>query len=267
MVDENSETLGTFFRQVLDERGMGANMLAIASGVAESTIPSLLKQGEDDSAPGPHPLVLRAVCDVLGLDHIRIFQMAGYIPEDYYPTILSPTAEYVAVCFDALSADQQKMIMGLLTSLDKSNSLPFNGEQMALLVKAVADLRKQYPMFRIRKFTAADEVGRIAGKLLRKHPEERYLNSTFKRLTALFEDEPQVSITRERLEEVVNHVHAKVLLNMLLPRKEVPDSLEKLYWLLRPKEIYRSSIETMTEEEQAGCRALWMLLDKSSRSS
>ena len=42
-------------------------------------------------------------------------------------------------------------------------------------MKEVADLRQQHPMFRIRKFTAADEVGRIAGKLLRKDPEEHYL--------------------------------------------------------------------------------------------
>jgi hypothetical protein len=265
MDGEDTSTLGSFLRQVLDERGMSANMLAMASGVAESTIRSLLKQGEDESAPGSHPLVLRAVCDVLELDHIRIFQMAGYIPNDYYPTELSPAAEYVGMCFDALAPGQQTMILGLLTSLDKTNSLPFNGEKMSDLVKAVADLRKRHPMFRIRRFTAADEVGRIAGKLLRKNPEERYINSTVKRLNALFKGEPDVQITREHVEEVVSHVHAKVILNMLLPRKEISDSLEKLYWLLRPKEIYRSSIDTMSDEEQEGCRALWMLLEESTR--
>src|SRR5687768_13211001 len=98
-MDEKNTTLGSFLRLILDDRGMSANMLAMASGVAESTIRSLLKQGEDVRVPGSHPLVLRAVCDVLGLDHVRIFQMADYIPEDYYPTHLTPTAEYVGTLF------------------------------------------------------------------------------------------------------------------------------------------------------------------------
>jgi hypothetical protein len=60
---------------------------------------------------------------------------------------------------------------------------------------------------------------------------------------------------------VIGDVRALVVLNILLPRKEAPTSLEKLYWLLRPHEIYRTGIDTMTEDEQEGCRALWRLLD------
>jgi hypothetical protein len=262
VAEENpQETLGSFLRRVLDERGMSANMLATASGVAESTIRNLLKQGEDSSAPGPHPLVLRAICDILGLDHIRIFQMADYIPADYYPTHLSPTAEYVALCFDSLLPNQQQMFLGLLDSLDRSHSLPFDGQKMTRLLQEVANLRQQQPMFRVRKFTAADEVGRIAGKVLRKNPTEHYLVATLKRLNALFEDSGEGEIPRERVEAVIGDVRALVVLNILLPRKEAPTSLEKLYWLLRPHEIYRTGIDTMTEDEQEGCRALWRLLD------
>lgn len=258
-------SLGKYIRQVLDERNMSGNMLAQASGVSESTVRSLLKQGEDDSAPGPHPLVLRAVCDVLGLDHVRIFQMAGYIPSEYHPTHLSPNAEYVGMCFDALDPLQQQMIMGMLTSLDKTNAFPFHGDQMGDLIRRVASLRENHPMFRTRQFTRADEVGRIAGKALRPDPSEWFLNSTHRRLSQLFEDNPDISITRQRVYEVSEHSNARAILNMLLPRKEIPSALEKLYWLLRPKEFYRRDIDAMSEEEQTGCRALWLLLDEVTR--
>ncbi|MBN1564662.1 MAG: helix-turn-helix transcriptional regulator [Anaerolineae bacterium] len=257
-----TDTLGSFMKQILDERGMSGNMLAQASGVSESTVRSLLKQGEDDSAPGPHPLVLRAVCDVLGLDHVRIFQMAGYIPDDYHPTHLSPDAEYVGLCYDALEPAQQVMIKGMLTSLDKTNAFPFNGDQMGDVIKRVGELRQIHPMFRARKFTAADEVGRVTGKALRPDPSEWFLNSSHRRLVQLFEDDPAVEVTRKRVFEVSEHPSARAILNMLLPRKEIPSALEKLYWLLRPMPFYHRDVEAMTEDERAGCRALWRLLDE-----
>lgn len=253
-------TLGTFMRRILDERNMSGNMLAQAAGVSESTVRSLLKQGEDDSAPGPHPLVLRAVCDVLDLDHVRVFQLANYIPHDYHPTHLSAQAEYVGICFDVMTPDQQAMILGLINSLDRASKFPFNGDQMGDLVQRVADLRQQHPMFRARKFTKGDEVSRITGKALRPDPSEWFLNSTHRRLMQLF-DEYQ-AITRQRVFEVSEHPNARVILNLLLPRKEIPSALEKLYWLLRPREFYRRDVEAMSEEEQAGCRALWQLLDE-----
>ena len=264
MTDE-PQTLGSFMKQILDERGMSGNMLSQASGVSESTVRSLLKQGEDEKAPGPHPLVLRAVCDVLGLDHVRIFQLAGYIPDDYHPTHLSTDAEYVGLCFDALEPAQQTMIKGMLTSLDKTNTFPFNGDHMGDVIKHVAQLRQDFPMFRARKFTAADEVGRVTGKALRPDPSEWFLNSTHRRLAQLFEDESGVEITRQRVFDVSEHPSARAILNMLLPRKEIPSALEKLYWLLRPMAFYHRDVDAMTDEEKAGCRALWTLLDDVAR--
>ncbi|MBI5960621.1 MAG: helix-turn-helix domain-containing protein, partial [Chloroflexi bacterium] len=228
------KSLGSYIRMVLNERGMSANMLAQASGVAESTIRSLLKQGEDLSAPGPHPLVLRAVCDALGLDHIRIFQMAGYIPLEYQPAHLTPSGEYVGVCFDAMTPDQQAMLLGMIASLDRSKQLPLGGKQMAHLVQEVAHLRQQYGLFRFRKAPVLDEIGRIAGNLLRPNLEELYLERTFLRLSALFQGDADMTITRAHIQQVIHHANAAAVVNILLPRKEMYGSLEKLYWLIHP---------------------------------
>jgi len=83
---------------------------------------------------------------------------------------------------------------------------------------------------------------RIAGKALRPDPSEWFLNSTHRRLSQLFEDDPDLTITRQRVYEASEHSNARAILNMLLPRKDIPSALEKLYWLLRPKEFYRRDI-------------------------
>lgn len=258
--DQSPKTLGSYIRMILNERGMSGNMLAAASGVAESTIRSLLKQGEDASAPGPHPLVLRAVCDVLGLDHVRVFQMAGYIPLDYQPAHLSPSGEYVGLCFDAMTPDQQAMLLGLIASLDRSRQLPLSGKRLEQLVQEVARLRQQYSLFRFHKLPVLDEIGRIAGNLLRSNPEDLYLDRIFLRLSALFHADPEPPITRAQIDRVIHHPNAGAVLNILLPRKEMRTSLEKFYWLIHPAGTYRTGIEALSEEDQAACRALWGLL-------
>lgn len=260
-MNKDKTTLGSFLRNILDDRDMSANMLAMASGVAESTIRSLLKQGEDVRVPGSHPLVLRAVCDVLGLDHVRIFQMADYIPEDYYPTHLSPTAEYVGTLFDHLSPDQQTMLLTMLRTVSKGEVV--SGSSVEGLVEQVGELRRKYEMFRIRRLYMGNELERIAEKFF-KNPEMRhdwYIDAVFDRLNGVFQEVDAPLIKRAHIDEVVLRPHVKIVLNMLLPLKELSNSLEKLYWLLHPAGT-RAGIETMTSDQKAGIRDLWLLLDK-----
>ena len=91
----NNPSFGAYLRTILEQRGMSGNQLAKAAGVTEGTIRNLLKQGEDSSVSSPHPLVLRSMSEVLGLDVVRVLQMFDYVPSDYRATPLSPIGEYV----------------------------------------------------------------------------------------------------------------------------------------------------------------------------
>ena len=99
----DSPSFGAYLRTILEQRGMSGNQLAKAAGVTEGTIRNLLKQGEDSSVSNPHPLVLRSISEVLGLDVVQVLQMLDYVPSDYHATPLSPIGEYVGLSFDQLS--------------------------------------------------------------------------------------------------------------------------------------------------------------------
>ncbi len=68
----DKSSFGAYLRTILEQRRMSGNQLAKAAGVTEGTIRNLLKQGEDSSVSSPHPLVLRSISEVLGLDLVRV---------------------------------------------------------------------------------------------------------------------------------------------------------------------------------------------------
>ena len=76
-------TLGELIEKALVKRGISSNKLSELAGVSQGTIHNLLKQGRDSSVPGPHPRVLRSVCEVLDLDQLYVFQLVGYIDPNY----------------------------------------------------------------------------------------------------------------------------------------------------------------------------------------
>src|SRR5258708_11535265 len=112
---EETASLGAFLRSVLHARGMSGSLLAQLAGVSQGTISNLLRCGESDSGDGPRPQVLRAVCEVLGLDQVQVFQIAGYIgSEKKRPVSLSKCGEYVGRVFDNLPGDKQKVLLGTI---------------------------------------------------------------------------------------------------------------------------------------------------------
>jgi transcriptional regulator with XRE-family HTH domain len=252
-------SFGAYLRTLLEQRGMSGNQLAKAAGVTEGTIRNLLKQGEDPSVSSPHPLVLRSVSEVLGLDVVQVLQMLDYVPSDYRATPLSPIGEYVGLSFDQLPPDGQRVLLGVLTTLTGESSL--SPDDINALAQSVRDLRKAYPMFIKRKFDVRDEVGRVVGSFFGMFSDAQLLHTITRRLSELFRNEPESVITEDRVRAAANHPHGRVLLNLLIPRKEIPNSLEKLYWLMFPNDTYGKQEQDISDEQQEGIRALWRILD------
>jgi hypothetical protein len=83
--------------------------------------------------------------------------------------------------------------------------------------------------------------------------------SITRRLAALFKNEP---ITEEQVKAAALDPQGRIILNLLLPRKEIPNPLEKLYWLMFPNDTYGKQEQDISPEQQDGIRALWRILDQ-----
>lgn len=251
-------TLGRYIREVMEIQGMSNSQLAKLVGVTEGTIRNLLKRGEDPSISSANPLVIRSVSEVLQLDLMYVFQLAGFVPENYKPMTYSPIAEYLAMSFDLLPPDQQRVLLGLLTTLQRENTI--SPDELNVLSQVIRELQKAHPMFIERKFNLRDKLGHAVGTFFDLLPEDRAARSIANRLKPLFRNDPDIVITEENVTAAANHPRGKIILRLLLPRKEIQRSIEQLYWLCHPSDTFGQEEETLSPEHQAGIRALWLLL-------
>jgi transcriptional regulator with XRE-family HTH domain len=266
VADDRQETpedlpLHEMIREAMDRRGMSNNALAKASGVVEGTIRNLLREEGNPDATGPKAHVLKQVAEVLELDDLRVFQAAGYIRKDRLESHLSLRAEFLATRFDKLPADKQELLLGMLTSLEKMSGIASPSETVQDVLDEVRKLRKQYPLFNTRRFVLTDRLGRFLGgamgKLTNDTIETICEDAVLERLQVLFRRDLSQPISRDILRRVVSHTSATVALNALLPHKNIPSNIEKLYWLIFPE---NKSLEDLDEDTRNAIEALWRLL-------
>jgi hypothetical protein len=255
--------LSQLIREAMSRQNISGNMLAQAAGVSEGTIRNLLKENTDPDATGPQALVLKAVCSVLGLDEIRVFQAAGFLSPDRLTPHISANAEYLAVRFDRLPPDKQELLMGMVESLEKVSGIETPGSEVREILEAVRLLRQTHPMYQEHRHALTDRLGRFfggaLGKLTNQTVEDLALTSVVEQLQALKSDDPERSVINTDLVfRVVNHPHAAIALNALLPRKNIPSNVEKLFWLIYP------ASEAPDAEKRQAVKALWGLLCASS---
>ncbi len=263
----SEETLGGYVRTVMEQHGLNSNRLAQAAGVTEGTIRNLLKQGDDSNVSSPHPLVLRAVSEALHLDPIRLFQMAGYLGPDEQHTSFSPIAEFVALSFDLLPPEQQKVLLSVLNSLNATNQLTLSPEAMRELNQAVRELRKEFAFFRTPTIALKDQIARAVGKPMGLMPDEGMARGIARRFHDVFNDTTATAFTAEQIMEMVQHPGVSFVLNLLLPRKEIPGALDKLYYLTHPESSFGKPGGELPPEHQAGLKELWRLLERVSSSN
>lgn len=120
MVD-TPNSLGTFVSDLMKKYQHNNVSLAQAAGVSEGVIRNLLKHGNDARAKDPDPRTLRQVADALGVDALKLFRLAGYLPPKANAN--SIRAEYLADVFDGLPREKQDAVLGVLEAMtDKQSS-------------------------------------------------------------------------------------------------------------------------------------------------
>ncbi|GIK64967.1 MAG: hypothetical protein BroJett018_27610 [Chloroflexota bacterium] len=221
MDQANEKTLGGFLRRTLDTQQISNNILAQSTGIAEGTVRNLLRYGIDADAPAPHPHTLRAVAEFLHLNPTHLFRLAGYITDEDVLSHLSPVAEYVGQRFDVLRPDQQKMVLDILGTLEKSNGLPNYGAVILDSIAAGKTLRQ-------RHLTRLEWLDLKISDLLGIRTDQLMLNGIQRRLQDLF---PGEAFTPDDIQKVADHPVAMAIMSVLLPRKDLPRGLDKLFYL------------------------------------
>jgi len=262
-VSQGQATLSQLIREAMSRQNISGNMLAQAAGVSEGTIRNLLRENTDPDATGPQALVLRAVCSVLGLDEIRVFQSAGFLSPDRLTPHISANAEYLAVRFDRLPQDKQELLMGMVESLEKLSGIDSPGSEVREILEAVRQLRQAHPIFQEHRRAITDRLGRFfggaLGKLTNQTVEDLALSSVVDQLRTLYSDDPAyTAIDPDLMLRVANDPQAVIALNALLPRKNIVSNVEKLFWLMYP------ASESPTAENQQAVKDLWEILRRAS---
>jgi len=162
--------------------------------------------------------------------------------------------------FRSLPEDKRRLLWEMLESFERASGIPTPGDHVAALIQEVNHLRRKHPMFLKRRFSVKDEVGRMLGNVTRTTTPDLMLNDFLvPLLVGLF---GHGAPDRARIETVVQHPDVTIVLNALLPRKEIPSSLAKLFWLMMPPGTLAKKVEAISPELQDGLKALWLLLDK-----
>lgn len=110
-------TLGRFVAELMAKQQLTNRSLAALAGISEGAVRNLLKFGNDANAKDPDARTLRQVADALGVNPLRLFRLAGYLPPQ--PDSNSVRAEYIADLFDALEIDKQDAVLGVLEAMTK----------------------------------------------------------------------------------------------------------------------------------------------------
>ncbi len=253
----NQSSLSGFLKEVLEQRHLSSNQLAQLAGISEGSVRNLLKQGTEDEVSGPHPLVLKAICQALQLDEVYVFQLAGYLSEVSSTKTISPVAEYFGQRFDGLPPKQQKQLWETLASLEQTVGILPPSENTQYLLEQLRALQKEHPMFKSRKFGLKDELGRVIGYVAHSSTPDLLRKMTFERLHDAANLPPTLALTDALYDEVIDHPDIVMALNVLLPRKDISTPQEKLFWLVHPSGTLDKRFSLLPDEYQQGIRALW----------
>jgi len=266
--EETDIPLHQMLRDAMNNQHVSNLRLAKAAGVSEGTIRNLLREEAGPDAVGPQAHVLKRVANILGLDELRVFQAAGFISKERIAFNISVRAEYLALRFDKLPTDKQELLLGMLNSLEKVSGIASPSEDIQDVLAEVRKLQKQFPMFKDRRFVLTDRLGRFLGsafgKLTNDTVETITAGAVLERLQLLFRNDAAQHVSAESLRVVMSHTNVSVALNALLPHKNIPSNVEKLYWLIYPE---NKELEALDAETLRAIEALWLLLLRVSGSS
>lgn len=99
---------------------MNNSELARQAGISEAAVRNLLKHGVAQKAKDPNPRTLTAVAEVLRVDPLKLYRLAGYIHPPRPAN--SVRAEYLADIFDDLPIEKQDAVMGVIEAFTSNAS-------------------------------------------------------------------------------------------------------------------------------------------------
>ena len=112
---ETPFTLGAFIAEPMRKQQHNNVSLAASAGVSEGVVRNLLMFGIDAGAKDPDARTLRRVADALGVDALKLFRLAGYVPPQR--DAFSVRAEYLAETFDELPPEKQDAVLGVIEAM------------------------------------------------------------------------------------------------------------------------------------------------------
>lgn len=114
MVSQHN-TLGQLIADLMNQKNHSNRSLAAVAGVSDTAIRNLLKFGLEANAKDPDARTLRRVADALGVDALKLFRLAGYVPPQR--DAFSVRAEYLAETFDELPPEKQDAVLGVIEAM------------------------------------------------------------------------------------------------------------------------------------------------------
>lgn len=114
-MDAVSNTLGGFIRDLMKKHNYSNRSLASVAGISEGAVRNLVRYGIENNVKEPEPRTLQCVAVALGVNPVRLFRLAGYLPTE--PEICSARAQFVADVFDTLSQEQQDAVLSILFAM------------------------------------------------------------------------------------------------------------------------------------------------------
>jgi hypothetical protein len=243
MQRHQTEALGSFLSYVMEQNSVSAGKLAQAAGVAENSIRNVLRFGLDEDAPAPSPKLLVAVADFLRLDPSWLFSLAGYLPTTRRE--IGVLGEYVAARFEELTPEQQNALLDKLEAFEAANGIPHFRKEIRKWQKKARELRSSRSLW----FVKPDQ---LLTRLLGGISEDAMLRSIEFHLGLLL---PEMPPTSDDILYVTQHPVGKAILGEILPEKDVPTALSRLYYLSHFNED-----RAIKPEIKATILAIWNLL-------
>ncbi len=130
-----ANTLGRFVADLMEKHQHNNSSLAQTAGVSESAVRNLLKVGLVASAKDPDGRTLRKIAHALGVDPLKLFRLAGYIPSS--ADKISVRAEYLGVLFDRMPSEKQDAVLSLFEALADRPQAKSNVQAMRQEMKNV----------------------------------------------------------------------------------------------------------------------------------
>jgi transcriptional regulator with XRE-family HTH domain len=241
MSSDTELSLGAVVRRAMDIKGISSHQLSNMTGISLGSVSNIMRHGEvfktrsgrpkKEYKSNPNAMFLRKIATVLELDYLRLFKLAGYIPDDYQP--------YAVDIFGKTDLETEQM------------------RYMQRLLEDVEALRQEHAAF--FDYQTGGEVNHINAGFEQAIDTQAALAYIAQTINTYFESHSEwKTVGSAEIEPMLAQPYVQIVLNLLIPTGSIKSPLGKFWWICikRPQ---TNQFYTPEEETQA-FRDLWRLL-------